>query len=163
MINRTTGEIHFHSGLYIVPHCSVRSLFANQNDLLNIRDQQLSLAGWKRHILGVHVSEHGKFEVEALSTDEGRIYVVLLSHKHPFYETTTPDDAERRAFHEGVVHSDLAGQKEFSWGEVLCHLEAASNKDWLVIAYSREAKVPSETTEVILRLYAHEPLPEENS
>lgn len=160
MINRATGEIYFQSGLHILPHCSIRSLSANPKDLLKIRDQNLSLAGWKRHVLGVHVSEHGAFEVEALSTDGDRVHVVLLAHRHKFYEPSTPDDAERRAFHEGVVSSDLAGQKEFAWGEVICRLESASIKDWLVIAYSRGAHVPSEAKEVILRLRAHESIPE---
>jgi hypothetical protein len=163
MINRTTGEVTFQSGLHILPHCSIRSLSAHSKDPLKIRNQNLSLAGWKRHVLGVHNSEHGAFEVEALSTGEDRIHVVLLAHSHPFYETNTPEDAERRTFHEGVVSSDLAGQKEFIWGEVCLRLETAPNKDWLVIAYSWEAQIPLEAKEVILRLSSHEPLPEENT
>jgi hypothetical protein len=116
-----------------------------------------------RHVLGFHLSEHGTFEVEALSESEDRVRVVLLSHRHTFYEPTTPDDAERKIFHEGVIHSDLAGQREFSWGEILCRLESASNKDWLVIAYSREAKVPLQSKEVLSHLYAHENMPDDKS
>jgi hypothetical protein len=163
MINRVTGEVHFQNGLHILPHCSIQSLFANSEDPLKTRVQKLSLTGWKRHVLGFQVSDHGTFEVEALSTCDDRIHVVLLAHRHAFYEPRTPQDAERRAFHEGVVSSDLAGQKEFNWGEVLCRLESASNKDWLVIAYSREAQVPLPVREVILHLCAHEEIPEENS
>jgi len=96
--------------------------------------QTLSLKGWKRHILGSHPSEHGAFEVEALSAEQDRVQVVLLAHQHPFYEPGTPEDADRRTFHEGAISSELARQKEFPWGEVVCRLEVACNKDWLVIA-----------------------------
>jgi hypothetical protein len=163
MINRATGQIDFRGGLHITPHCRIQSLIADAEVPPKIKTQKLSLQSWKRHILGFHVSEHGTFEVEALSSDEDRIQVVLLAHKHAFYEPGTPEDAERRAFHEGVVSSDLAGQKEFSWGEVLYRLESASNKDWLVIAYSNEAKVPLRVKEVVLRLCAHENIPEEKT
>ena len=88
---------------------------------------------------------------------------MLLSHRHAYYEPSTPDDADRRTFHEGVISSDLAGQREFTWGEVLCRLESASNKDWLVIAYSREAKVRLQTKEVLSHLCAHENMPEDNT
>ena len=163
MINRATGEVDFQSGLRILPHCSVQSLSMNEEGQPRVKTQKMSLKGWKRHELGFHVSEHGTFEVEALSPDDERIQVVLLAHRHAFYEQNTPDDAERRAFHEGVISSDLAGQREFTWGEVICRLEKVSNKDWLVIAYSREAKVPLQVKEVLLRLCAHEKMPEENS
>ncbi|MFO1513754.1 MAG: hypothetical protein U1F83_12695 [Verrucomicrobiota bacterium] len=162
MINRATGEVDFRDGLHIVPHCRVQTLIADAKVPPKIRTQKLSLPGWKRHIFGFHISEHGTFEVEALSSDEDRIQVVLLAHQHPFYESRTPEDAERRAFHEGVVSSDLAGQREFSWGEVLCRLESAANKDWLVIAYSREAKVPLGIKEVIRRLCAQDKAPQED-
>lgn len=99
--------------------------------------------------------------MEALSAEDDRIYVVLLSHKHSFYERNTPEDAERRAFHEGVISSDLAGQKEFNWGEVWCRLEPAFNLDWLVIGYHREASVPLPEREIIFNLRAHENLPED--
>ncbi len=163
MINRTSGEIDFRSGLHIRPQCSIQSLFANPEHLLKITTRNLSLKGWRRHVLGFHLSDHGTFEVEALSAEEQRVYVVLLSHSHAFYEPRTPDDADRRTFHEGVISSDLAGQKEFTWGEVRCRLEPALNQDWLVIAYSREAKVPLPEKDVILCLYAHEDTPEDNT
>ncbi len=163
MINRATGEVHFQTGLRIVPHCPAESLSPKREETVEIRTQKLSLKGWKRHVLGFHDSEFGTFEVEALSADEDRIQVVLLAHKHAFYEANTPDDAERRTFHEGVISSDLAGQREFTWGEVLCRLESASNKDWLVVAYSREAQIPLPIKEVILHLYGHGDIPENNT
>jgi hypothetical protein len=164
MINRATGEVSFQSGLHIRPHCSVQSLPASQGrDVVKIKinTRNLPLKGWRRHILGFHASEHGTFEVEVLSGDEERVYLVLLSHSHKFYEKGTPDDSERRAFHEGVISSDLAGQKEFAWGEVVCRLETTFNQDWLVIAYSRDAQVPLPKRDVILRLRAHEKMPED--
>jgi len=147
MINRVTGEIWFGSGLHILPHRAIE---------FSHRIQPLSLKSWKRHILGFHSSEHGKFEVEALSTDQERIQIVLLAHQHSFYQAVTPGDAERRAFHEGVICKDLTGQREFSWGEILCRLEARCNKDWLVVAYDRNAGVPLQDREVLLRFFAHE-------
>ena len=113
MINRATGEICFPDGLHILPHCPVDSIFSNPKDRQKIETHKLSLAGWKRHVLGLHFSEHGWFEVEALSADEDRIYVVFLAHRDASYKPNTREDAERRAFHEGVIVSDLAGQKEF--------------------------------------------------
>ena len=101
--------------------------------------------------------------MEALTAEEQRVYLVLLSHSHSFYELGTPGDAERRAFHEGVVSSDLGGQKEFTWGEVHCRLESTLNQDWLVIAYSRGVKVPLPEKEVILQLFGHEKTPEANA
>jgi hypothetical protein len=163
MINRATGHVDFRSGLHIAPHCSVQSLVANAIIQPSIATQKLSLTDWNRHILGIHISEHGTFEVEALSAGGDRIQVVLLSHRHGFYEPGTPDDADRRTFHEGLINADLAGQREFSWGEVLCRLERAANKDWLVVAYSHEAKVPLPDREILLHLYAREDVPEDNA
>lgn len=154
MINRATGEVSFQSGLHIAPHRPIESPHETR---------PLSLKLWKRHILGTHNSEHGTFEVEALSEAEERILLVLLAHRHPFYEPGTPEDAERRAFHEGVISKDLAGQREFTWGEVLCRLETSRNKDWLVIAYTREVSVPLPDRKDLLSLLAHEKSPDENT
>jgi hypothetical protein len=162
MINRATGEIDFRSGLRIIPHCSVKSLSAGSEKPLKIQTQKLPVEDWKRHVLGPHPSEHGTFEVEALSADDDCIHVVLLSHRHPFYEPGTPEDADRRAFHEGVVSSDLGGQTEFSRGEVLCRLELPANKDWLVVAYNRQSRVPLLEKPVLLHFFAHQKLPDDN-
>src|SRR6185312_4497062 len=124
MINRVTGEVSFQSGLHIVPHRPIQ---------LPHKTRKLSLKNWVRHILGVQTSEHGTFEVEALSTGADCVQLVLLAHEHPFYEPNTPGDAERRVFHEGVINSDLGGQREFSWGEVVCRLDPIFNKDRLVV------------------------------
>lgn len=72
----------------------------------------------------------------------------------------TPEDAERRAFHEGVIRSDLSGQREFTWGEVICRLVVPANQDWMVVAYNRQPRVPLPEKTVLLRLYAQENLPD---
>jgi hypothetical protein len=163
MINRVTGEVDFLSGLHILPHCSVDSVSANAENVVTIKPEKLFLKSWKRHVLGLHASEHGTSEVEALSAEDQRIHVVLLAHRHAFYEPDTPDDAERRTIHDGVISTDLAGQREFAWGQVICRLESATNKDWLVVAYSREAKVPLQVKEIILHLCGHVNAPEDNT
>ena len=151
MINVVTGDVSFQSGLRIAPHCVIEKPHPTR---------RLSLKKWTRHILGSHSSEYGTFEVEALSCEDDAIQVVLLAHQHNFYEPGTPGDAERRAFHEGVISSDLGGQREFSWGEVICRLDAAPNKDWLVVAYHRTTDVPLRHPEVLSRLFAREKAPE---
>jgi len=156
MINRVTGEVCFTSGLHIRPHCAIDLSQVKADERSQFRTQKLSLPVWKRHVLGRQTSEHGTFEVEALSMEEDRIYVVMLAHQHPFYERGTPEDAERRAYHEGVISRDLAGQKDFTWGEVVCRLESRANKDWLVIAYSWDAKVPFSEEQIILYLRGRE-------
>lgn len=163
MINRVTGEIDFSDGLRIVPHCAVSSLATAREKPMKVRTQKLSLGLWKRHVLGSHPSGHGTFEVETLSADDDCINVVLFSHQHSFYEASTPEDAERRTFHEGVVNSDLGGQREFTWGEVICRLEMPANRDWLVVAYNRQPRVPLPEKTELLRLFAHEKPPEDNA
>jgi len=151
MINRVTGEVSFQSGLHIVPHRAIASPH---------KTRALSLKGWKRHLLGIHPSEHGAFEVEALSKEADRILLVMLSHQHSFYEPDTPADADRRTFHEGIISQELAGQREFSWGEVTCRFIPTFKRDWLVVAYNRDADIPLPEREVLLRLLAHESIPE---
>ena len=97
MINRVTGEIDFRSGLHIRPHCSIQSL-AGLESAMPIKTQKLTLKEWQQHVLGSHLSEHGTFEVEALSVTDDCVRVVLLCHRHEFYEPGTPEDAERRAW-----------------------------------------------------------------
>jgi len=149
MINRVTGEVSFLSGLHIVPHRAIT---------LPHKTRALSLKGWTRHLLGIQPSEHGNFEVEALSKENQRILLVMLSHEHPFYEPNTPADAERRTFHEGVISTELAGQREFSWGEAICRFQTALHRDYIVIAYNADIPLPDRA--VLLRLFAHEKPPQ---
>jgi hypothetical protein len=150
MINRVTGEVSFLDGFHILPYQTVQSPH---------RTRALTLAEWQRHFFGIHPSPYGKFEVEALSREQGLIQIVFLAHQHPFYDSGTPEDADRRTAHEGIISSELAGQKQFSWGEVLCRLQLVSNKNWLVAAYNRGADIPLREKGDLLLLLAHEKIP----
>jgi hypothetical protein len=151
MISRITGEIKFQN-LLIAPQSTLPVGLAEKT-------RALPVPGWSGHQLGVYQSELGSFDVEVLSDADGRVQLALLAHVHPFYERATPNDAERRAFHEGVIDSELAGQREFSWGEVLCRLDKRANKDWLVVAYNQGPHVPAVFPEVLLHLHAGQPYP----
>src|SRR5437773_10743750 len=120
MITSATGEVHFQDGMVIVAHCAVQQLI-RAHGTAGIRP--LPALGWTCYILGDHVSELGAFEVEVVSGPDGRVHIVSLAHNHPFYEAQTVDDAERRAYHEGVIATDLRGQREFPWGQVFCKLD----------------------------------------
>jgi len=154
MISRITGEVQFQS-LLIIPHAVLPPNVAKKS-------RALPIPGWSSHQLGVHESKPGAFDVEVLTDAEGRVQLALLAHANTFYERTTPNDAERRAFHEGVIGSELAGQREFSWGEVLCRLDQRANKDWLVVAYNQGPHVPAVFPEVLLHLHARQPHPKAN-
>ena len=149
MISRITGEVKFQD-LLILPHSILPSELAQKSD-------NLPIPGWFAHQLGVHRSDFGAFELEVLSDAAERIQLVLLAHSHPFYERSTREDAERRVFHEGIVNSELAGQREFSWGEVLCRLDKHANKDWLVLAYNQGPHVPIVFPDVLRHLRARLP------
>ncbi|MDR3403499.1 MAG: hypothetical protein P4L99_13460 [Chthoniobacter sp.] len=92
---------------------------------------------------------------------ESRVEGVFLCHRHPFYDAATPDDSERRVFHEGVIAADLFGQQEFPWGHVFCRLDRATNRDWLVVIYSPFSSVPLQQREVYRILLSHEATPSE--
>jgi hypothetical protein len=61
-----------------------------------------------------------------------------------------------------VISADLSGQREFTWGEVRCRLDAQANKDWLVVSYRRELNVTSQVEDVLLRLSRPELVPKSN-
>ncbi len=82
-----------------------------------------------------------------------------LSHRHPFYQLDTPEDAERRAYHEGVIAFDLRGQLEFPWGHVFCRLQLGPKCDWLVVVYNPFDNVPLHARAAEMFLTAHEPVP----
>lgn len=63
-------------------------------------------------------------------------------------------------FHEGVIATDLFGQREFPWGHVLCHLEVRRNRDWLVVIYTAFSGVPLQQRKISEVLFAHEPAPD---
>jgi hypothetical protein len=161
MISRLSGEVTFQD-LRILPQAVLPSALLKEKPVGH--SGHFPIPGWSGHQLGLHRSDIGPFQVEVLCA-EGRIQVVLLAHvrplanARPFYEQNTPGDAERRAFHEGLISSELAGQREFSWGEVLCRYDKRVNKDWLVIAYNQGPHVPVVAPEVPLYLQALELFP----
>jgi hypothetical protein len=148
MISSITGEVAFSNGLAFRPHLVLSGEHLKDAS----KHLQLPIPGWTHHRLGTHPSEHGDFDVEAVSDFDCRLMVVLVSHVHPFYQTGTPGDSERRAFHEGVIATDLHGQCEYSWGEAFCHYDAAGKKDWLVIEYAQGPLVPRPPRDHLLHL-----------
>jgi hypothetical protein len=160
MITPVTGEVSFDDGLRIAAHTLITSLLgllpASQ-----VSARPLPIKGWRQYNLGEHSSDFGKFAVEVVTSFERRVEGVFLSHCHEFYDATTPDDAERRVFHESVIAADLFGQREFPWGHVFCRLDPQANRDWLVVIYSPFSAVPLYEREVYRVLFAHEPNPGE--
>jgi hypothetical protein len=153
MISRSSGEVTF-IDLRLLPHAVAATAEAR-------RIRALPIPGWFHHFLGVHDSDRGAFDVEAVCDAEHRIQIVLLAHQHPFYKANTPEDSERHAYHEGVIASDLAGQREFSWGQIFCRRDPESNNDWLVLAYTPGPQVPMQSSAVLSLLSAHDPEPRE--
>jgi len=160
MISPANGEVTFESGLRIDAHAQIGALsilLARISVLPTYRN--LPIPGWRQYVLGVHRSEHGDFEVEASVSDEDRVEALFLSHRHSFYQLGTSDDAERRVYHEGIIASDLRGQKEFSWGHVFCRFNAAIRRDFLVIVYNPFVNIPLDARTIQKVLAAHEPIP----
>jgi hypothetical protein len=158
MIIPHNGEIDFADGLRITAHSRIEPLLLVRPAAVTSRT--LPIEGWSQHCLGEHASGFGEFAVEVAVGAEQRVEAVFLSHAHSFYEATTPDDAERRVFHEGVIAFDLRGQREFSWGHVFCRVDRKQNRDWLVVIYSPFCSVPLQEREVYHMLFAHESPPE---
>jgi hypothetical protein len=147
VIAALTGEITFTDGLRLSAHMPLSDLspqLSRQPDTFF----SLSVDRWQHGLLGSHPSEFGDFEVEVVIADEKRVEVVLLSHLHPFYERSTPEDAERRVFHEGVIHADLFDVRYHAWGQVFCRLDEKDKRDWIAIVYSRLTGVPLQEREV---------------
>ena len=154
MISPQNGEVGFEDGLRINPHAQLATLLASV-----VRSRKLPVPGWSQHILGVHTSDRGEFEVEASVGEENRVEALFLSHCHSFYQSDTPEDSERAAYHEGVIASDLCGQREFSWGHVFCRFNPQIMRNWLVVVYSPFLNVPLHARIVERLLAAHELIP----
>lgn len=154
MISPVSGEVVFTDGLRFSPHEALSASHLKDAHEHN----PLRIPGWTRHVFGFHPSEKGSFEVVALSDEVGRVMAVMLAYSHPFYLPGTPDDSERRAFHEGILTSDLLGQSEFTWGEVFCRFDTQQGKDWLILVYTVGPLVPLQSAEIVRHLYEHEEL-----
>ena len=159
MIIPSTGEVGFTDGLRITAHSLIQPLIVAPSQ--SVSSRALPVRGWNQHCLGEHPSSFGQFTVEVSTGLEQRIEAVFLSHAHHFYDAATPEDSERRTFHEGVITTDLRGQREFPWGCVLCRLDPQANRDWLVVIYSPFCNVPLHQREVYRILFAHEKTPKD--
>jgi hypothetical protein len=155
MIIASTGEVYFGKTLSVLPHQPFPSIMVDVKRK-GVSRRKLPIEGWTQYMLGIHKSDHGDFEVEVVTGSELRIEGVFLSHHHSFYDPRTPDDAERRIFHDGVIASDLRGQREFSWGHVFCRVDTKANRDWLVIVYNPFSEVPLRAREAYRQLFAYE-------
>jgi hypothetical protein len=158
VITAATGQIEFDDGIRIAAHEQIAPLLATLVTS-NAKKNALPIVGWHHHLLGEHDSSFGRFAVEVVSDRENRAAAVFLSHCHSFYDPTTPDDSERRTFHESIIASDLLGQREFAWGQVFCRVEHQANRDWLVVIYTPFASIPLHEREAFRVLRAHEPEP----
>ena len=159
LISLVTGEVAFQDGLHIRADDSINAVIASIREPAQLATIPLSIPRWRQHRLGLHPSAYGDFEVEAISGPAGRVHLVLLAHADSFYEESTPEDAVRRVFHEGVIAAELGGQREFSWGEVFRRLERDRSKDWLIVSYAQGPHVPRPPSAELLKLRAHEPEP----
>src|SRR5215218_2862323 len=101
MISPVTGEVVFSDGLHLGPHESLSHSGDIRGEACSY--SPLPIPGLTHHVIGVHASDHGSFEIEVVSDPESRIQMVFLAHSHPFYLPGTPNDSERRAFHEGIL------------------------------------------------------------
>ncbi len=158
MICASNGEVSFEDGLCIQAHAHVAML---SGCVCSRRD--LPVPGWRQYVFGIHPSEHGDFKVEASVSKDYRVEALFLCHYHSFYQPDTPEDAERRVYHESVIATDLRGQREFPWGQVFCRLDKQANRDWLAIVYNPFANVPLRARSEELLLFAREPVFEGDS
>lgn len=165
MISPVNGEVGLKDGLCIGAHSQLATISAHI-----VSSHDLPVPGWSEHSMGTHPSDHGEFEVNVITGEERRVEALYFSHCHSFYEAGTPDDAERRVYHEGVIASDLGGQREFGWGRVFCRVRRDSHKsagrpamivmrDWIWIVYNPFSDVPLRSRSIEMLLAAHEPLP----
>ena len=148
MLNSITGEIAFQNGLVFVPHAK-----AHFEDFKS--QHSLPVNGWMLLGYGTRVSDFGEFEVEAVCDEFLHVHIVVLTHQHHFYNSTTPDDSERLVFHEAVIEKDLLGRKEFAWGTATTETDTASNKSRLVIIYTPSSNVPAKDAVALLSLVEH--------
>ena|SRR6202453_2239159 len=156
MIIASTGEVYFGKALSVMPHQPFSSIMVDAKRKGDFSKRKLPIEGWTQFMLGIQKSDHGDFEVEVVTGPELRVEGVFLSHHHTFYDPKTPDDTERRVFHDSVIAFDLRGQREFSWGHVFCRVDVQSNRDWLVVIYNPFSQVPLHAREAYRKLFAHE-------
>jgi hypothetical protein len=142
-------------GLRIAAHIRIASLRGSL-PANTVSTRRMPIPGWTQHLLGERASEFGVFSVEIVGCPEGRVQAAFLSHRHPFYDVPAHEDAERRVFHEGIIATDLVGQREFSWGHVFCRLDPSDHRDWFCVIYTPFSGVPLRESEIYRVLMEHE-------
>ena len=147
MINRNTGELHFSWGQRILPHSPLPSRVIKECRAIPVQD-------WVIFMLGTWPSTHGPFSVGVAVDSELRIQGVALCHWLREYRQRSINDPVRTAYHESIILADLAGQREFPWGNADCRYDPVENRSWLVVTYGPGPKVPLSDPEVLSRLVA---------
>ncbi len=135
MIDPRTGFLYFSDGFAIGPSTHAK-------DVDTYQKVSFKIPKWHRHLLGFHSSDHGEFEVEGVSISSGHLGVVMLRHRHAFYDIPSESDAEREAFHESVIVKDLSGQREYTWGVVNLIIDPEEKKNSIFVVYTPESVVP---------------------
>ncbi len=159
MIAPGSGEVAFSSRFQITAHAAVDALLSALPPRAYTK-RPMPIEGWQQYVLGEHDANLGKFSVSIAAGPERRVEAVFLSHCHSFYEKGTPEDSERRAFHEGVIATELFGQREFPWGHVFCRYEPKFHRDWLYLVYNPFSSVPLQEREIYKLLMEHETIVE---
>ena len=148
MINRVTGEITFNDGLCLSPQKVLSDSFLSP---FGARSYTL-IPSESFHQLYEHQADHGRFTVDVFTDEARRIQSVSLTHQLPSYNRDSGEDAERQAFHEGIVAIDLGGQHEFSWGHIVCRRVGKTSS--LFIYYTPGPHVPLKSPDLLFHLRA---------
>lgn len=147
MISSNTGEVTFSNGWRLLPQEPFSML---SEHVLSSKD--LPIPDWHLHEVGVHASEFGDFDVTVVCGPQQRLSLVMLTHRHSFYEPDTKRDGERRVYHENILTKDLRGLRQHAWGEAFCRFDAQDHRDRIVLAYTRGSQIPQQIAEVLLNL-----------
>lgn len=151
MIDAATGTVTFSGGLVLRPLDPLR-LVAGQV----VSSRALPVTDWKLHDFASQTSEFGHFDVCIASGPDECVRVIMLTHRHDFYEAGTAADGERRVFHQGILERDLQGRRDFPWGGAFCRFDESDHRDRLIVAYTGGSPASHEITEVILNLEEYE-------
>jgi hypothetical protein len=158
MLSPITGTIGFNGDFHLVPHQELTK--AHFPDAL-VRPFD-TLSGWRYHLLGIHLSAYGPFEVEAVTNHHHRLQVVLLRcavEEVPRLKSRASIPSHRQNIHEEILATDLRGQREFPWGTVYHGDHPDLPKSWLIVAYSPGLHTPLPRFELPLHLFEHAPEP----
>lgn len=149
MICRTTGQLVFSHGQVIRPGGLLPPPVLDESVPCRMEE-------WAVYPLGIWRADHGSFVVGVVMDRQRRIRGALHCHWTARYHHRAPGDPERRVSHENIIHADLGGQHEFSWGKVDCRHDDAENRNWLVVTYAPGPSIPVLPPSVFGHLCCHE-------